>query len=107
MKLVTADSNGSKHFTPALKEQFSTITKRAFDQLIGDKINEWLKGAMTQSGSAPVQIIASKSVTVSIDEPANEKAQQQVVTTLGELEGFYKVRAMLRDIVQPKNNHNA
>ncbi|WP_333795828.1 type I restriction endonuclease [Rheinheimera sp.] len=102
VKLVAADLIGTKRFTPALKEQFSTITKRAFDQLIGDKINERLKGAMTQSGSAPVQIVASKSEPISIDESASEKTEPQVITTPEELEGFYAVRAMLRDVVQPK-----
>lgn len=102
VKLVAADLIGAKRFTPALKEQFSTITKRAFDQLIGDKINERLKGAMTQSGSAPVHMVASKSEPVSIDEPASDKTETQVITTPEELEGFYAVRAMLRDVVQPK-----
>lgn len=102
VKLVAADLIGAKRFTPTLKEQFSVITKRAFEQLLGDKINERLKGAMTQSGSAPVQIVASKSEPISTDEPANDKTEPQVITTPEELEGFYAVRAMLRDVVQPK-----
>jgi len=102
VKLVAADLIGAKRFTPALKEQFSVITKRAFEQLLGDKINERLKGAMTQSGSAPVQIVASKSEPVPMDESTGDKTEPQVITTPEELEGFYAVRAMLRDVVQPK-----
>lgn len=102
VKLVAADLIGTKRFTPAIKEQFTAITKRAFEQLLGDKINERLKGAMTQSGAAPIQIVASKSVPETIDEPVSEKTEPQIITTPEELEGFYAIRAMLRDVVQPK-----
>lgn len=102
VKLVTADLIGSKRFTPALKEQFSTITIRAFEQLLGDKINERLKGAMSQSGSAPVVIVTSKESPTTADEPINEKTDPQVITTPEELEGFYAIRAMLREVIQPK-----
>ena len=47
VRLAAADLLGSKRFTPAVKEQFTSITQRAFEQLIGEKINARLKGAMT------------------------------------------------------------
>jgi len=35
VKLLSADLLGGKRFTPTVKDQFTIITKRAFDQLIG------------------------------------------------------------------------
>ena len=47
VRLVSSDLIGNRRFTPAVKDQFTVITKRAFEQLIGERINERLKGAMT------------------------------------------------------------
>lgn len=95
VRLVSSDLLGSKRFTPAIKDQFTLITKRAFDQLIGEKINERLKGAMTpEAFTAPVAV-QSQEV-----EPAGDpSAEPQVVTTAEELEAFYAVRAILREVV--------
>jgi len=95
VRLVSADLLGNRRFTPALKEQFTIITKRAFDQLIGERINERLKGAMTP-GSTP--IVEPPPVTVQV-ESATEPA---IVTTAEELEGFHIVRAILRGIVNSR-----
>lgn len=96
VRLVSVDLLGSKRFTPAVKDQFTVITKRAFEQLIGEKINERLKGAMTPDPvpSAPVQT-TEQPVAVAAAEP-------QVVTIAEELEGFHAIRAMLREIVASK-----
>lgn len=92
VRLASSEFTGGKRFTPAMKDQFTAITKQAFEQLISEKINDRLKGAMTTpSNSVPVA-----SITES--EPAAPQ-EPQVVTTPEELEAFYAVRAILRDIV--------
>jgi hypothetical protein len=95
VRLVSADLLGSKRFTPAVKDQFTVITKQAFEQLIGEKINERLKGAMTPDPVPPVPVQATEQPLAGATEP-------QVVTTAEELEGFYAIRAMLREIVASK-----
>jgi predicted type IV restriction endonuclease len=98
VRLASADLLGNKRFTPAVRDQFTLITKRAFEQLIGERINERLKGAMTP-----------ESVTVA-DPPApptavaevGATAEPQHVTTAEELEAFHTVRAILRGLVTPK-----
>lgn len=45
VRLASVGLFGSKKFTPALKDQFTLITKRAFEQLVGERINDRLKGA--------------------------------------------------------------
>lgn len=95
VKLVSSDLIGNRRFTPAIKDQFTPITKRAFDQLIGEKINARLKGAMTPE-PAPV------AAPVPVEAPADATADAQVSTSLEELEAFHTVRAILRGEVNPR-----
>lgn len=103
VRLVSAELVGSKRFTPAVKDQFTAITKRAFEQLIGERINERLKGAMSQE-FVPVSPAASVATSVDLkDETESKKANEiQVVTSPEELEAFYIVRSMLRELVPTK-----
>jgi len=96
VRLVASDLIGNRRFTPALKEQFTPITKRAFDQLIGERINSRLKGAMT---SESVSII---TVPNPIEAPTDTTAEAQVNTSLEELEAFHIIRAILRGLVSPR-----
>lgn len=80
--------------TQAVKDQFAALTKRAFQQLVNDKINDRLKVAMTDT--APNH-----------DEPteallAPEEPEEKIITTPEEWEAFYIVRAILREVVEPK-----
>ena len=94
VRLVSADLIGSKRFTPLIKDQFTAITKRAFDQLIGEIINQRLKGAMT-----PEQAPHKESAVI---QDTNQTNDPQVITTPEEYEAFYAVRAMLRETISPK-----
>ena len=98
VRLLATDLLGNRRFTPAIKDQFATITKRAFEQMIGERINERLKGAMTpdlpvkQPMDAPVPDVTNLSAT----------ATPEVNTTAEEIEAFHAIKAILRDIVAPK-----
>lgn len=96
VRLVSADLLGNKRFTPAVKDQFTEITRQAFEQLIGEKINERLKGAMTPE-PAPTSAAASAETLIN-DQPA----EQQVATSAEELEAFYAIRAILREVIPSK-----
>jgi hypothetical protein len=98
VRLVSADLIGAKRFSPTIKDQFTTITKRAFEQLIGAKINERLKGAMTHD-PAPLLVSATPHEPVGSEENPKES---QVATSPEELEAFYAIRAILRDVVSSK-----
>lgn len=98
VRLVSADLLGSKRFTPAVRDQFTAITKRAFEQLIGEKINERLKGAMAPEPTpVVVATVAQEPATAAVD-----LAEPQIITSTDELEAFYAVRAILREIVPSK-----
>nr|WP_315188852.1 type I restriction endonuclease [uncultured Albidiferax sp.] len=95
VRLVSSDMLGNKRFTPSVKDQFTLITKRAFEQLVGERINERLKGAMT-----PESVPTAEAVAPII--PVEGLTEVQVVTTAEELEGFHTIRSILRGLVNPK-----
>jgi hypothetical protein len=94
VKLLAADLLAGKRFTPTVKDQFTIITKRAFDQLIGERINDRLKGAMTSEASAP-----QEQAPVMAPDGGDEAL---IITTPEEIEGLHIVRAILRDVVNPR-----
>jgi hypothetical protein len=76
--------------TPARREYFSDLVRRSFKQLINERINDRLKAVM--SGNADL----------SEEETTQENTKENLVeTTAEELEGFYIVKSLLRDIVDP------
>ena len=95
VRLVSSELLGSRRFTPAVKDQFTLIAKRAFEQLIGERINDRLKGAMTPEPVTPME------PTVPVGAYASNM-ESQVVTSPEEWEGFYIVRSILRGVVSPK-----
>lgn len=94
VRLVSSDLLGNRRFTPALRDQFTTIAKRAFEQLVGERINERLKGAMTSDSLSVLP-------TASIVSPAESPAEPQIDTTPEEIEGFHIIRAIVRGVVSP------
>lgn len=99
VRLVSAEFLVGKRFTPAVKDQFTAITRRAFQQLISDRINERLRGAMTPDVVVPPK---ADQVTDATSVAESEPEAAQVVTTAIEVEGFHIVKAILRDVVPSK-----
>lgn len=98
VRLLSSDLLGSKRFTPAVKDQFTIITKRAFEQFLGERINDRLKGAM-----APESItVAEKPATVITQEELIATTEPAIVTSSEEIEGFHTVRAIVRNLVSTK-----
>ena len=95
VRLVSSDLLGNRQFRTAVKDQFTLITKRAFEQLVGERINERLKGAMTPETNAPMDSGVSAIPVENVPEAA-------IMTSSEELEGLHAVRAILRCDVNPK-----
>lgn len=94
VRILSTDLLNGRRFTPTLKDQFAQITKRAFEQLLTERINGRLKGAM----AAESPVLADDSAPIippSDDEP-------EVVTTAEEIEGLHIVRSILREVVSPR-----
>jgi hypothetical protein len=101
VRLLSADLLGNKRFTPAVRDQFTAITKRAFEQLVGERINERLKGAMTPE-SVTISDPVAPAVSPVSPALASSPVEPQHVTSAEELEGFHMVRAILREVVSSK-----
>jgi hypothetical protein len=96
VRLLSTGLLGTKKFTPAVRDQFTGISKRAFEQFIGERINDRLKGAMSPESVT----ISERTATVVTEEaPANDPV---IVTSSEELEGFHTVRAIVRTLVATK-----
>jgi hypothetical protein len=84
-----------KVITAKIKEQFSPIIKRSFNQLISDAINERLKSALNQEKEKDAA--ASIKLEGTVAEPGSG-----IITTEGEIEGFFIVKSILRETIDPK-----
>ncbi|HYG09081.1 MAG TPA: hypothetical protein VD835_03805 [Pyrinomonadaceae bacterium] len=84
----------SKVFNGALtqnrREYFAQITTRSFHQLINERIDYRLKSAMSGHATPAVS-----------DDLEPEEAEELIETTEEELEGFYIIKSILREIVDP------
>ena len=98
VRLLSSDLLGAKRFTPAIKDQFTVITKQAFEQFIGERINDRLKGAMTPE----VISIAEKPSASEQEVESSTTNEPKIVTSNEELEGFHTVRAIVRNLVATK-----
>ena len=93
VRLVSAELLIGKRFTPAVKEQFTQVTKRAFKQLIGDRINDRLRVAMTPDAPLFESVEATPP-------PVLESVESVVIeTSAEELEAFHIIRSILRGVV--------
>jgi hypothetical protein len=93
VRLLSADLLCGKRFTPTAREQFTQLTKRAFEQLLSERINERLKGAM--AAERPLAMEGAPIIPPPVDAAP-------IVTTPEEIEGLHIIRAILRPVVSPR-----
>jgi hypothetical protein len=82
--------------TAKVKEQFGPIIKRSFNLLISDAINERLKSALNQEKQIEVAEAGK------LEEAITAEPVSGIITTEEELEGFYIVKSLLRQVVEAK-----
>jgi hypothetical protein len=89
-------------FTQSVKEKFTIITKNAMNQFINDRINERLKFAMSEDSLTSnlkeyVQVSSSNEGKESPSPEVLNDSPDEIVTTGEELEGYYIIKAILRE----------
>lgn len=91
----------SGHMTQAVRDQFKVITRKAFHEFVSDRINERLKSALEGETNVPA---AEESGTgpEQVDAPEPEGPRSKIMTTDDELEGFYIVKSVVREVVDAK-----
>jgi hypothetical protein len=89
----------SGRMTQPIREQFTPLTRQAFNVLINNRIQDRLRSVLANdANSAPVTAPAVTNDIV----PAPEDVAGIVVTTDEETEAFYIIRAILHELVNTK-----
>lgn len=82
--------------TQAVVQQFTDIVKRALNQFLNEQINQRLQSAIKKGEAAEQSVEAEEP-----DESIEEEVESRIVTTPEELEGFYTVKSIVREVVEP------
>ena len=84
--------------TQGVVQQFTDIVKRALNQFLNDQINQRLQSAITKGEVAeqPVEVV---EVENSDESTEAEEVDSRIVTTEEELEGFYIVKSIVREVI--------
>lgn len=85
-------------FTKAVKEQFEAITRRALHEFVSDRVRDRLTSALNQESESR----AAESGPEAQRPPASEGPDEEIDTTSEELEGYYVIRGILSEVVDPK-----
>ena len=79
-------------------EKFTEITKRSLKEFINERITDRLKSAIALPEEAPKTAPLEESQD--LDNPTDTALEENsVVTTEEELEGFYMIKAILREVI--------
>jgi len=86
----------SGRMTQAVRDQFTTITKRALQEFISDRVSERLKSALAREEDMADKFSSSP------DDPETESDSSGIETTEEEIEGYYIVKSIVREVVDAK-----
>lgn len=81
--------------TQSVIHQFTDIVKRALNQFMNEAINQRLQSAIATG--TPVD--PPELDEIEVDEEEDEEAEPRIVTTEEELEGFFTVKSIVREVV--------
>ena len=84
--------------TQTVVQQFTDIVKRALSQFMNEAINQRLQSAIATGATAEQPIEVDE---VDSDELNDEEVETRIVTTEEELEGFFTVKAIVREVIAP------
>ncbi|MDY5968622.1 MAG: type I restriction endonuclease [Bacteroidales bacterium] len=83
--------------TQKVLEQFTPLIKRSLENHINDAIADRLNIAMATTEAKPEQTTITEPVAD--NQPATADDEHKIITTDEELEGFYIIKAILRNII--------
>ena len=82
--------------TQTVVQQFTDIVRRALNQFLNEEINQRLQSAISREEVAEESVEVEES-----DESIEEEVESRIETTEEELEGFYIVKSIVREVVAP------
>ena len=77
-------------------QQFTDIVKRALNQFLNEQINQRLQSAISKGEAAEGSVEVEEP-----DESVAEEVESRIETTEEELEGYYIVKSIVREVVAP------
>ena len=80
--------------TQTVVEQFTDIVRRALNQFLNEQINQRLQSAISKEEAAEESVEVEES-----DELIGKEVESRIVTTEEELEGYYTVKSIVREVV--------
>jgi predicted type IV restriction endonuclease len=87
-----------KQFHPSAKTQFADYTKRAFRHFIKEQFSKVLE----QTDLEPLHNNTSEGITISSNNVNIDEAEDKIITTEEELQGFYIIKSILANTVDLK-----
>lgn len=93
--------------TPPRREYFTSLTRQAFKTLLAEQISQRLQSAMGEGAPVALSVHTQNPTPISVDITVENQASSEepekdsVTTTEEELQGFYMVKAILRQQVDP------
>ena len=92
----------SGKMTQRVKERFGQLTRQALNQFINDRVYDKLKSAMATDGEAPPTEKAGSHEDSTSEGTELPTEAKEIVTTEEELQAYFIVKAILRDVIDMK-----
>jgi hypothetical protein len=93
VKFLINSSDSNAKFSTKNAEIMRSIVKKAMESLINNRVHQTIKTA---------QIAESQAMLLPEDAQSGTLGSKEIVTTVEEWEGFYTVRTLLHEIIQPE-----
>ena len=97
-----ASQIGTRRMTKSVLQQFAQLTKRALNQFINDRIGDRLRSAMATEGEALPDQGTARTAGEAPDSRLLGQEEPEMITTEQEIEVYYIVKAILRDVIDVK-----
>lgn len=88
--------------TQSVREQFTDIAKKAFQEFVNEQVNRRLRAALDRGGYADTPTLPDPDDEPVDDSADEKKAEPSIVTTDEEIEAFYIVKSIVREVVDGK-----
>ena len=85
-------------FVASVREQFSELVPKAFQQFISERVSTRLRSALSQENAVTGLSAPAEAATETEAEPV---ADDGIETTEEEMEGYHIVKAIVREVVDP------
>jgi predicted type IV restriction endonuclease len=98
----------SGKLTQKMKEAFAVMVKKAFQQVINETINERIQSALHETSEMKTVTVSEGTAQITQPEPEAVVAEappvegRKIETTQDEIDGYYVVKAILREILPVK-----